>query len=56
MNPSNPAEPPESSAAAPSNFIRDIVLSDNKTGKFGGRVHTRFPPEPNGYQIGRAHV
>ena len=49
MNPSNPAEPPESAATAPSNFIRDIVLSDNKTGKFGGRVHTRFPPEPNGY-------
>jgi glutaminyl-tRNA synthetase len=47
MNPSNPGEPPESSA--PSNFIRDIVLEDNKTGKFGGRVHTRFPPEPNGY-------
>jgi len=49
MNPSNPGDPPESPASAPSNFIRDIVLSDNKTGKFGGRVHTRFPPEPNGY-------
>jgi glutaminyl-tRNA synthetase len=48
MNASNPGEPPESSAT-PSNFIRDIVISDNKTGKFGGRVHTRFPPEPNGY-------
>src|SRR6187549_1398915 len=33
----------------PSNFIRDIILQDNETGKFGGRVHTRFPPEPNGY-------
>src|SRR6476659_3343612 len=33
----------------PSNFIRDIVIDDLKTGKYGGRVHTRFPPEPNGY-------
>jgi glutaminyl-tRNA synthetase len=49
MNPTIPGEPPESSASAPSNFIRDIVIEDNKTGKFGGRVHTRFPPEPNGY-------
>jgi glutaminyl-tRNA synthetase len=49
MNPSVPGEPPEASASTPSNFIRDIVIDDNKTGKFGGRVHTRFPPEPNGY-------
>jgi glutaminyl-tRNA synthetase len=49
MNPSIPGEPPEVPVSAPSNFIRDIVLEDNKTGKFGGRVHTRFPPEPNGY-------
>jgi glutaminyl-tRNA synthetase len=48
MNPSHPGEPPEASAS-PSNFIRDIVIEDNKSGKFGGRVHTRFPPEPNGY-------
>jgi glutaminyl-tRNA synthetase len=34
---------------APSNFIRKIVAEDMKTGKFEGRVHTRFPPEPNGY-------
>ena len=48
MNPSLPGTPPET-PAAPSNFIRDIVVEDNQTGKFGGRVHTRFPPEPNGY-------
>jgi len=38
-----------------SNFIRNIIAEDFKTNKFGGRVHTRFPPEPNGYlHIGHA--
>lgn len=30
-------------------FIRAIINEDIRTGRFGGRVHTRFPPEPNGY-------
>jgi glutaminyl-tRNA synthetase len=39
----------------PSDFIRDIVAEDLKTNKYDGRVHTRFPPEPNGYlHIGHA--
>ncbi len=42
-------------SASASNFIRNIVNEDNKTNKYGGRVHTRFPPEPNGYlHIGHA--
>jgi len=37
------------------NFIQKIINDDNESGKWGSRVHTRFPPEPNGYlHIGHA--
>ena len=42
-------------ARASRNFIQEIIDEDLKTGKWNGRVHTRFPPEPNGYlHIGHA--
>ena len=39
----------EESTPAASDFIRARIIEDNETGRFGGRVHTRWPPEPNGY-------
>ena len=45
----------ESKVALAANFIRDIIEEDLRANKWGGRVVTRFPPEPNGYlHIGHA--
>jgi len=49
------AESPVEEKAKPSNFIRDFIDEDIAAGRWGAKVHTRFPPEPNGYlHIGHA--
>jgi glutaminyl-tRNA synthetase len=56
MNKDKPAES-DAGAGAPrsADFVRKIVIDDNASGKWGGKVVTRFPPEPNGYlHIGHA--
>ncbi len=49
------SDAPAESTAESTDFIREIVAADNRSGKWGGNVVTRFPPEPNGFlHIGHA--
>jgi glutaminyl-tRNA synthetase len=55
MEDNNHTAPVSNEATIASDFIRSAVLEDNRSGRFDKRVHTRFPPEPNGYlHIGHA--
>ena len=55
QNDNNKTEKDAGEGPARQDFIRQIVVDDLKTNKWGGRVATRFPPEPNGYlHIGHA--
>jgi curved DNA-binding protein CbpA len=52
---STPAPSAPDAPAKNMHFIREIIAEDARTGKYGGKVVTRFPPEPNGYlHIGHA--